>query len=100
MRKFRNYANFYYEDLLEPCPSSKLEDHPLLTVGDCLFRIFAGTLRIGSRSFFRNPRTRRAVVTGTHLSAMENLNDSEDIKRDWENTKENIYTSAKDSLSL
>jgi hypothetical protein len=72
-----------------------LEDHPSLTVGECLFKIFAATLRIGSRSFFHNTRTRCAVVTGTHLSAMENLNDSEDIKRAWENIKENIKTPAK-----
>lgn len=85
---------------MAPCPSPKLEDHPLSTVGDCLFTIFATTLRIGSRSFFGNPRTRRAVVTGTHLSAMENLNNSEDIKRAWENIKKNIKTSAKESLGV
>jgi hypothetical protein len=73
---FRDYANFYWEELLAPCPSPKLEDHPLLTVGDCLFKIFVVTLRIGIRSFFRNPRMRRVVVTGTHLSAMENLNEA------------------------
>ena len=32
--------------------------------------------------------------------ALENLNDSEDINRAWENFKENIKTSAKESLSL
>jgi len=31
---------------------------------------------------------------------LENLNESEDIKRAWENKKENIKTSAKDSLGL
>ena len=100
VRMFRDYASFSCEDLLAPCTSPKLEDHSLLTVGDCLFKIFAATLRIGSRSFFHNPRTRRAVVTGTHLSAMEKLNYSEDIKRAWENIKENIKTSAKESLGL
>jgi len=34
------------------------------------------------------------------LAALENLNDSEDINRAWENIKENIKTSAKGSLSL
>jgi hypothetical protein len=29
---------------------------------------------------------------------LENLNDSEDINRAWENIKENIITSAKESL--
>ena len=31
---------------------------------------------------------------------MENLNDNEDINRAWENIKENIKTSAKDSQGL
>jgi len=31
---------------------------------------------------------------------LENLNDSQDINRPWENIKENITTSAKDSLGL
>ena len=31
---------------------------------------------------------------------MENLSDSEDINRAWENFKENIKTSAKESLGL
>ena len=31
---------------------------------------------------------------------MENLNDSEGINRAWENIKENIKTSAKESLGL
>jgi len=88
VRIFRDYANFSCKDLLAPCPSPKVEYHPLLTLGGCLFKIFAATLRIGSRFFFRNPRTRRAVVTGTHLSAMENLNGSKDIKRAWQNITE------------
>ena len=41
---------------------------PLVAVRDCLFNIFAATLHIGGRSSIRNPRTRHAVVTGTHLS--------------------------------
>jgi hypothetical protein len=100
VRMFLDYASFSCEELLAPCPSPKLEDHPLLTVGDWLFKIFAAILHIRSRSFFRNPRTRRAVVTGPHLSDMEKLKDSEDIKRAWENIKENIKISAKDSLGL
>jgi len=31
---------------------------------------------------------------------LENLNDDEDVNRTWEKIKENIQTSAKDSLSL
>ena len=32
------------------------------------------------------------------FAALENLSDDEDINRDWENIKENIKTSAKESL--
>jgi len=34
------------------------------------------------------------------FAALENLNDSEDVNRDWENFKENINTSVKESLGL
>ena len=33
-------------------------------------------------------------------AALENLSDNKDINRAWENIKENIKTSAKDSLGL
>ena len=59
---------FHGEALLAPRPTPKLEDHPSSAVCDCLFNIFATTLHIGGRSSIRNLRTRRAVVTGTHLS--------------------------------
>ena len=62
---------FYGEELLAPRPTPKLEDHHLSAVRDCLFNIFAATLRIGGRSFIRNLRTRHAVVTGTHLSRID-----------------------------
>jgi hypothetical protein len=42
---FRNKLIFYGEQLLAPCPTPKVEDHPLLAVRDCLFNIFAGTLQ-------------------------------------------------------
>ena len=64
----RNYISFYGEDLLALRPNSKLEDHPLSAIRDCLFNIFAATLHIGGRSSIRNPWTRHSVVTGTHLS--------------------------------
>jgi hypothetical protein len=41
---------FYGEELLAPRPTTKLEDHPLSAVRNCLFNIFAATLRI-SRPF-------------------------------------------------
>jgi hypothetical protein len=59
---------FYGEELLAPRPTPKLEDHRVSAVRDCLFNIFAATLLIGDSSSIRNPRTRRAVVRGTHLS--------------------------------
>jgi len=34
------------------------------------------------------------------FATLENLNDGEDISRDWENIKENIKTPVKDSLVL
>jgi hypothetical protein len=58
---------FQSEELLDPRPTPKLEDHFLSAVRDCLFNIFAATLPIGGHSSIRNPRTRHAVVTGTHL---------------------------------
>jgi hypothetical protein len=54
--------------VLAPCPTPKLQDHPLSAVRDCLFSIFEVILHIGGRSSIRNLRARHAVVTGTHLS--------------------------------
>jgi len=34
------------------------------------------------------------------FASLENLNDDEDVNRTWENTEENIQTSAKESLGL
>ena len=34
------------------------------------------------------------------FAALENLNDDEDLDRTWENIKENIQTSAKESMGL
>jgi hypothetical protein len=65
---FRNKICFYDEKLLAPHPTPKLEDDPLSAVRYGLFNIFSATLHIGGRSSIRNPRTRHAVVTGTHLS--------------------------------
>ena len=65
---FRNKISFHGEELLAPCPTPKLEDHPLSAIRDCLFNIFAATLHIADRSSIHNLRTCHAVVTGTHLS--------------------------------
>jgi hypothetical protein len=42
---FRKKSHFYGEGLLAPCPNPNLEDHPLSAVRDCLFNIFAASLR-------------------------------------------------------
>jgi hypothetical protein len=64
----RNKASFYGEKLSAPRPTPKLEDHTLSAVRDCLFHIFAATLRIEGRYSIRNLKTCHAVVTGTHPS--------------------------------
>jgi hypothetical protein len=45
-------------------------------------------------------RKRYHIESTKRFAALENLRDSEDIKRAWENIKENIRTSAKESLGL
>jgi hypothetical protein len=61
MYQFRNKASFYSEDL-SPRPNTKLEDHPLSALRDCLFNVFSPTLHIGDRSSNRYLRTHHAVV--------------------------------------
>jgi hypothetical protein len=46
---------FYGEGLLAPCPTPKLEDHLLSAVRDCLFNIFAATLRTRRTSLHPQP---------------------------------------------
>jgi hypothetical protein len=40
---FATNKMFYGGELLAPCPTPKLEGHPLSAVRDCLFNIFAAT---------------------------------------------------------
>jgi hypothetical protein len=47
---FRNYSSFYGEELSAPCKTPKLENHHLSAVHECLFKIFATTLIVGSLS--------------------------------------------------
>ena len=67
----RNGIRFYGKELLAPRPTPKPEDHPLSAVRDYLLNIIAASLHFGGRSSIRNPRTRHAVVAGTHLSHMD-----------------------------
>ena len=59
--------------MLAPCPNPKLEDRPSSADRGCLFNLFTATLHIGGRSSIRNPRTRHAVVTGTHIHGKPNI---------------------------
>jgi hypothetical protein len=68
MYSFYKQASFYAEELLAPCRTPKLEDHPLLAVHDCLFNKFVAILHIIGCSFLCNLRMCHAMVTGTHLS--------------------------------
>ena len=45
-------------------------------------------------------REQYQIEITNRFAALENLNDDEDINRTWENIKENIQTSAKESLGL
>jgi hypothetical protein len=45
-------------------------------------------------------RKRYQIEITNRFAALENLGDVKDINRAWENIKENIKTSAKDSLGL
>jgi hypothetical protein len=40
------------------------------------------------------------IKISNRFAALENLNDSDDINRAWENINENIKTSSNDSLGL
>jgi len=45
-------------------------------------------------------RKQYQVKISKSFAALENLSDSEDVNMAWENIKENIKTSAKESLGL
>jgi hypothetical protein len=51
LKHFVTITNFYGEGLLDPRPTPNLEDHPLSAVHDCLFNIFAATLRTRTTYF-------------------------------------------------
>jgi hypothetical protein len=65
---FHNMICLYGKELFAPHPTPELEYYPLSAVHDCLFNIFAATLRIGGHSIICNLRMCHAVVIGTHLS--------------------------------
>jgi len=65
---FHNKASFYGVQLSAPCPTMKLEDHPLSAVHDCLFNTFAATLHTEGHSSISNLKAHYTMVTGTLLS--------------------------------
>ena len=84
---------FHGEALLALCPTPKLEEHPSSAVRDCLFNIFAATLHIGGRSSIRNLRTRRAMVTGTHLPRAQLFLQWEMLQTNFEKIETHIWYS-------
>jgi hypothetical protein len=55
LRSFITSLFFYGVELLAPLSTPKLEDHPLSTVRDCLFNIFAATSIPGGRLLHPQP---------------------------------------------
>jgi hypothetical protein len=55
LETFCNKLHLYGAWLLAPRPTPKLEDHPLSVVRDCLFNIFADTLRVWRPSLHPQP---------------------------------------------
>ena len=51
---------------------------------------------------FNEPEVREQfqIEITNRFAALENVNDNKDVNRTWENIKENIQTSAKESLGL
>jgi hypothetical protein len=61
---FRNEPPFLRWGVVSHRSTTKLEDHPLSAVSDCLFNIFATSICLEAVSSVRNMRTRHAVMTG------------------------------------
>jgi len=64
---------------------------------------FRERLAVGKQAAQRSePEVREEYQTEitNRFAALENLNDDEDVDRTWENIKENIQISAKESLGL
>lgn len=51
----RNIQSIYGEELLAPCPTPKLKEHPFSAVCDCLFNIVISTLHICKLVFHLQP---------------------------------------------
>jgi len=53
-----------------------------------------------TRIFILEDKEQYHIEIINRFEALENLNDDEDVNRTWENIKDNIQTSAKESLGL
>jgi hypothetical protein len=62
---FRNNNNFLRWGVVAPRPTPKLEDHSLSAVRDCLFNIFAATLRTRRTSLHPQPGTQKLFIVFT-----------------------------------
>ena len=67
-------CHFSWWGVISTSPKTQAGGSPLVGCPR-LLNIFAATLLTGDRSSIRNPKTRLAVVTGTHLSNYEQLQD-------------------------
>jgi len=74
-------------------PNPRLEDHPLSDVCDCLFNIFAATLRIGGCSSIRKLMTLNPEVTGNQFEIVRNWN-AQVIYGNMEDTRAWIFHTA------
>jgi hypothetical protein len=81
---FCNKLAFYDEELLAPCPTPKLEDHPLLAVHDYFLSIYATTLHIW-RSSPPSTTRRHAMLYGICLTIWVNGHKRNNNWRTWIN---------------
>jgi hypothetical protein len=70
---------FYVEGLLAPRPTLKLQDHHLSAVCDCLFSIFAATLRIWRPSLHPHRNKKREYLKGK-IHELETNNKNKNIR--------------------
>jgi hypothetical protein len=70
---FCNIIRFYCDQLLAPRSNPMPEDHPLSYIVPSMYSQPPSTF--GGRSSIRKPRTRHAVVTGTHLIWIQFIKD-------------------------
>ena len=93
---FRN-LRFYVEELLALRPTSKLNDHPLSAVRDCLFGIFAATFHMWRPFLYPQPEDEPCCRDRTHLWRLCSVSASssrllERIQHKWEKEQKWLFT--------